>query len=257
MAGFYSTSLFTKQKLLEGLSGKTQLLQIQEIYEACLHLSISSITISVHGGNDDSQCSTIGNDYTRGSFNPLVAFFVIILAFLVFFHLLLVIFYTCARCFLSHRPRQHGHQAQRPERGLDPTAMAFLPTFVFKEWGDCNQEDPTKCAVCLSMLEQEDMARLLPNCNHIFHAQCIEDWLIRGQSTCPICRAQVTPHHLNSLVVDVQLAIIQVRCSPPFSLLQMFDFTLLSIITVNTLFDFLVVNSALQSKITADFLVGE
>ncbi|GAB4855111.1 hypothetical protein Ancab_023694 [Ancistrocladus abbreviatus] len=175
---------------------------MQEIYMASLNLLFSSITISMQGGNDDCQC---GGDCTSGSFNPLVAVYFKVLAFLVFGHLLLVIFYTCARCFLSRRPRQHGHQAQRPERGLDPTAMAFLPTFVFKEWGDCNQEDPTKCAVCLSMLEQEDMARLLPNCNHIFHAQCIEDWLIRSQSTCPICRAQVTPHHLNSANAELRL----------------------------------------------------
>ncbi|GAB4855099.1 hypothetical protein Ancab_023682 [Ancistrocladus abbreviatus] len=115
----------------------------------------------MYRGNDDPQDSTPVNEYRSGSFTPLVTIFSALLAV----------------------------SAQQPERRLDPKAMAFLPAFVFKEWGDRNQEDPTECAVCLSMLEQEDTARLLPNCNHIFHAECIQKWIISSQSTCPICRA--------------------------------------------------------------------
>ncbi|GAB4855081.1 hypothetical protein Ancab_023664 [Ancistrocladus abbreviatus] len=150
----------------------------------------------MYRGNDDPQDSTpAGNEERSGSFTPFAAIFFIPLAFSVFL-VFFLIFHIFVKCFLSHQPRQHGHQAQQPERRLDPTAMAFLPTFVFKEWDDHNPEDPTECAVCLSMLEPEDMAGLLPNCNHIFHAECIEKWLISSQSTCPICRAQVTPHPL-------------------------------------------------------------
>ncbi|GAB4855088.1 hypothetical protein Ancab_023671 [Ancistrocladus abbreviatus] len=149
----------------------------------------------MYRGNDDPQDSTPGNEYRSARSTPLVAIFSALLAFSVFL-IFLIILHIYVKCCLSHQPRQHGHQAQQPERRLDSTAMAFLPTFIFKEWDDRNQEDPTECAVCLSTLEQEDMARLLPNCNHIFHAECIEKWLISSQSTCPICRTQVTPHDL-------------------------------------------------------------
>ncbi|GAB4855096.1 hypothetical protein Ancab_023679, partial [Ancistrocladus abbreviatus] len=141
------------------------------------------------GGNDDSQC---GSDCLSGSFNPLVAILSKLIAFLVFGHLLLVIFYTCAKRFHSDQPRQ-------PDRAPDLTSASG-------GGGDM-------CVVCRSTLEQEGITRRLPNCIHIFHDKCIGEWLDYGNSTCPICRAQVTPHHLNSanaeLVVVVQLAIIQ------------------------------------------------
>lgn len=49
-----------------------------------------------------------------------------------------------------------------------------------------------ECAVCLSALEGEEKAKLLPNCNHFFHVDCIDKWL-GSHSTCPICRAEVKP----------------------------------------------------------------
>ncbi|PSS14484.1 RING-H2 finger protein [Actinidia chinensis var. chinensis] len=80
------------------------------------------------------------------------------------------------------------HEA--PKTGLDPAAIASLPLFVFKQSdGDTSAE----CAVCLSLLEEgHDMARLLPNCKHTFHAECIDKWL-SSQSTCPICRTEAEP----------------------------------------------------------------
>ncbi|GAB4855106.1 hypothetical protein Ancab_023689 [Ancistrocladus abbreviatus] len=128
----------------------------------------------MRGGNDDSQC---GSDCLSGSFNPLVAILSKLIAFLVFGHLLLVIFYTCAKRFHSDQPRQ-------PDRAPDLTSASG-------GGGDM-------CVVCRSTLEQEGITRRLPNCIHIFHDKCIGEWLDYGNSTCPICRAQVTPHHLNS-----------------------------------------------------------
>ncbi|XP_041007098.1 E3 ubiquitin-protein ligase ATL41-like [Juglans microcarpa x Juglans regia] len=84
---------------------------------------------------------------------------------------------------------------QQPRRGLDPAVIASLPVFVFKQ-RDVEVIDTSstamECAVCLSTLESEDMARLLPNCKHIFHAECIDKWL-SSHSTCPICRCEAMP----------------------------------------------------------------
>ncbi|CAL5406623.1 unnamed protein product [Camellia sinensis] len=83
-----------------------------------------------------------------------------------------------------------------PKTGLDRAVIASLPIFVFKKSDDYSigndETGPPECAVCLSILEDDEMARLLPNCKHTFHAECIDKWL-SSQSTCPICRTQVEP----------------------------------------------------------------
>ncbi|KHN41607.1 E3 ubiquitin-protein ligase ATL41 [Glycine soja] len=103
--------------------------------------------------------------------------------------------YLYARCVLRGR---HRH-AEPPNAGLDPAIIASLPTFasrtkVLENGGDGGGGGATvvECAVCLSALEGEEKAKLLPNCNHFFHVDCIDKWL-GSHSTCPICRAEVKP----------------------------------------------------------------
>ncbi|GFY95988.1 hypothetical protein Acr_11g0002940 [Actinidia rufa] len=61
-----------------------------------------------------------------------------------------------------------------------------LPCFDFeaREKGS----SPVDCAVCLENFEVGDKCRLLPLCNHSFHAQCVDPWLLK-RPVCPICRA--------------------------------------------------------------------
>lgn len=48
------------------------------------------------------------------------------------------------------------------------------------------KEEPC-CSICLSYNNSEK--RILP-CNHIFHRNCINEWLIMKKS-CPICRTEI------------------------------------------------------------------
>ncbi|GMG98546.1 hypothetical protein Nepgr_000386 [Nepenthes gracilis] len=84
------------------------------------------------------------------------------------------------------------HSTCQPPSGLDTTAIASLPIFRFRQLGRLDQGKIVECAVCLSTLEGEQMARLLPNCKHNFHAECIDKWL-GSHSTCPICRTEAVP----------------------------------------------------------------
>lgn len=44
------------------------------------------------------------------------------------------------------------------------------------------------CAVCLDSFKVGDNCRILPNCHHYFHVQCVDAWLIKTPF-CPICRS--------------------------------------------------------------------
>ncbi|PSR96228.1 RING-H2 finger protein [Actinidia chinensis var. chinensis] len=79
-------------------------------------------------------------------------------------------------------------------RGLDPSVLKSLPTISF------NPQDFTdglECAVCLCDLADDEMARILPKCNHGFHVDCIDIWF-QSHSTCPICRNPVSIQSLTT-----------------------------------------------------------
>lgn len=76
-----------------------------------------------------------------------------------------------------------GHQ-QEPAAGLDPSVIRSLPVLIFHPQ---DFKDELECAVCLCEIAEGEKARLLPKCNHGFHVDCIDMWLIT-HSTCPLCR---------------------------------------------------------------------
>lgn len=45
-----------------------------------------------------------------------------------------------------------------------------------------------ECAICLSEFVDGERVRVLPNCGHGFHANCVEEWIV-VRSSCPTCRA--------------------------------------------------------------------
>ncbi|KAJ7562960.1 hypothetical protein O6H91_03G090500 [Diphasiastrum complanatum] len=85
--------------------------------------------------------------------------------------------------------------------GLDQAIIEHLPLFSFKslKGNTCGLE----CAVCLSHYEDSDILRLLPSCQHAFHVECIDKWLV-SQSSCPLCRHEVSSE--DTLLVDSILA---------------------------------------------------
>ncbi|XVE88158.1 hypothetical protein DITRI_Ditri19aG0045800 [Diplodiscus trichospermus] len=80
-----------------------------------------------------------------------------------------------------------------PKSGLDPLVIASLPTFTYKlTSGQVDHDEPTECSVCLGTIAEESTVRVLPNCKHMFHVECIDTWL-GSHTTCPICRTVAEP----------------------------------------------------------------
>ncbi|KAK8664683.1 hypothetical protein V6N13_084461 [Hibiscus sabdariffa] len=85
------------------------------------------------------------------------------------------------------------HITEPPKSGLEPSVIASLPMFTYEVTSQVDHEDePTECSVCLGDITEESKVRLLPNCKHIFHVQCIDTWL-GSHTTCPICRTAAEP----------------------------------------------------------------
>ena len=52
-----------------------------------------------------------------------------------------------------------------------------------------------KCVICMETYEINDDVKTLP-CFHIFHKDCIDQWLKSGKDTCPICKTKVNSNNL-------------------------------------------------------------
>uniref|UniRef100_A0A0D3FA18 RING-type domain-containing protein n=1 Tax=Oryza barthii TaxID=65489 RepID=A0A0D3FA18_9ORYZ len=80
-----------------------------------------------------------------------------------------------------HERKEAAHDVARG--GLSAEQVGELPCHVVKEGGG-------ECAVCLEAFQAGDRCRVLPRCEHGFHARCVDSWL-RQSRVCPICRAEV------------------------------------------------------------------
>ncbi|XP_010111905.2 RING-H2 finger protein ATL16 [Morus notabilis] len=74
-------------------------------------------------------------------------------------------------------------------RGLDESVIREIPTFQFKG-GDMEERSVFGCVVCLNEFQVQDTLRVLPNCNHAFHLDCIDIWL-QSNGNCPLCRTSI------------------------------------------------------------------
>lgn len=78
-----------------------------------------------------------------------------------------------------------------PKSGLDPVLIArVLPESIYKQAD--HSGETVECSICLSNIEEKATVRILPNCKHIFHVDCIDMWLF-SNTTCPVCRTAVEP----------------------------------------------------------------
>ncbi|KAK6929798.1 Zinc finger, RING-type [Dillenia turbinata] len=78
-------------------------------------------------------------------------------------------------------------------RGLDESVIRLIPTFQFKKGAkaELGEKIYFECAVCLGEFQEEEKLRILPNCSHLFHIDCIDVWL-QNNSNCPLCRSSIS-----------------------------------------------------------------
>ncbi|KAL1177605.1 hypothetical protein V6Z11_A03G042400 [Gossypium hirsutum] len=73
-------------------------------------------------------------------------------------------------------------------------SLLFLITTLFlcAHWVYSHCLLSTADAMANATPPDEEMVKVLPQCNHVYHSQCVDKWL-GSQSSCPLCRACLNP----------------------------------------------------------------
>ncbi|CAE6215510.1 unnamed protein product [Arabidopsis arenosa] len=91
--------------------------------------------------------------------------------------------------------------------GLEPHIIQSFPLFPFSSVKDLREDKyGLECAICLLEFEEEHIfLRLLTTCYHVFHQECIDQWL-ESNKTCPVCRRNLDPNapeNIKELIIEV------------------------------------------------------
>lgn len=71
--------------------------------------------------------------------------------------------------------------------GLDGPTIESFPKILLGESKRLPKPNDNTCPICLSEYQAKETLRTIPECNHYFHANCIDEWL-KMNATCPLCR---------------------------------------------------------------------
>ncbi|KAL5567658.1 hypothetical protein UlMin_024233 [Ulmus minor] len=55
------------------------------------------------------------------------------------------------------------------------------------------------CIVCMNQIEARHEVRVLSNCCHLFHGDCLDAWIDQGHGICPLCRSKLLPSRQEEL----------------------------------------------------------
>ena len=72
-------------------------------------------------------------------------------------------------------------------RGLSAEDLKKLPCYDYVTMQEEEESNAAECAVCLETFRAGDKCRMLPECRHSFHADCVDSWLLKS-AFCPTCR---------------------------------------------------------------------
>jgi len=130
-------------------------------------------------GEDDECCINSSMDETAGT--------VLVMSFVS----LVVIISVLASFLFARNCRLLRHGVDNHPTYVKKHVVEKLPCSAYI--APCSSEDNflEACAICLEDYNNGDMLRHLP-CKHGFHKICIDSWLTKWGTFCPICKLEVT-----------------------------------------------------------------
>ncbi|XP_022761132.1 putative RING-H2 finger protein ATL21B [Durio zibethinus] len=88
--------------------------------------------------------------------------------------------------------------AARTVNGLDGSRIEAYPITLLDESCRLPRPNDNTCSICLSEYQAKETIRTIPDCDHYFHADCIDEWL-RLNAACPVCRK--SPDQESALII--------------------------------------------------------
>ncbi|CAM0955323.1 unnamed protein product [Alopecurus aequalis] len=110
--------------------------------------------------------------------------------------------YNSGAALQEQVPRAGGSDVSGRKRGALAQA---LPCLAYSAGLELAGSSRAECAICLAEFARGDQVRVLPRCNHGFHARCIDRWLA-ARPTCPTCRQPPFDEPDDELIVAVDRA---------------------------------------------------
>lgn len=83
-------------------------------------------------------------------------------------------------------------------KGLDDATIESYPKIQLGQSWELPEPNDNTCPICLGTYKSKETLRTIPECNHYFHANCIDEWL-RRNTTCPLCR---NPSEGNKVIIE-------------------------------------------------------
>jgi len=106
-----------------------------------------------------------------------------------------IVFYTCVLIPLMQLKRSitvlFSCETKCVAKDMEFPETPSLPVARYQDLNchNCDAEREEICSICLVEYEGEDAVSKLGMCGHVFHLNCIEQWILRNQFSCPLCRS--------------------------------------------------------------------
>ncbi|TKY65383.1 RING-H2 finger protein ATL67 [Spatholobus suberectus] len=85
----------------------------------------------------------------------------------------------------------HHHGDGNDQNNLSGLPISIINSYHTFPYGKTNGATTcahdTTCSICISDYEESEMLRMMPQCRHYFHRDCVDKWL-KVNASCPVCR---------------------------------------------------------------------
>ena len=92
-------------------------------------------------------------------------------------------------------PNKKKEEQKKPEieKNASDSLLDFIEEMVPRPVEQALKKYP-QCPICYSTFYKGEQIRVMPKCQHPFHARCIDKWLLDHKAICPIDKQKIDPY---------------------------------------------------------------